>query len=146
MNRREFAGVVVGGVSLPFAGCLGGNGGSGPGADTDPEELVPNTPDGWEKADQGELLSSGAAVDGLYANYVDPSGAEYRIEVIKFGSGGDASDYSYATAADIGWSHEASVGRFFLACRLDTETEENGCLELLTGSSAVEEADVTELG
>jgi hypothetical protein len=29
---------------------------------------------------------------------------------------------------------------------LDTETEENGCLELLTGSSAVEEADVTELG
>lgn len=146
LDRRAFVGVVASGIALSSAGCLGGGGGGGPGADTDPGELVPSTPEGWEKTDQGDLAAMGNAVDGLYANYVDANGAQYRIEVIKFGSNGDANEYSYSMASGIGWTHETSVGRFFLACRLDTETDRNNCLELLSNSSAVEEGDVEEIG
>jgi hypothetical protein len=85
------------------------------------------------------LSPSADAEAAAYGTYADPDGAEYRIEVVRWASSDAADSYTYADS-DLDWTHEATVGRFLFACRLDTGA--NGCVEFLTGSTAVEAAAV----
>lgn len=136
MKRRQLLTIGISFVTAGLAGCSGGDN-----SDADPEEVAPDTPEGWTKDTDGTLAPPDEAESGYYAYFIDPNGTEYRIEVIKFSSNSAADSYTYSDSS-FGWTHEASVGKYFFACRLDTDTDENNCVELLTNTPKVSESDI----
>jgi hypothetical protein len=57
-----------------------------PPEDADPADLLPETPDGWEKTGDGPVAGMGPVDDGHWANYASPAGVTYNVEVARFES------------------------------------------------------------
>lgn len=91
-TRRNILGFMITAGAIGLAGCSGGDEDSGaPDADTNPKELLPETPEGWTVDE--EALEQGASIIGaevgFQRTFTSERGEHYAAEVYRFPESGD---------------------------------------------------------
>ena len=136
MQRRRLLASTGAMMTAAVAGCLSSSGDdandepSEPDTDASPEDLLPESPSGWELDDDGEPAVGMVGADaGWWGEFVDTDGNEYRVEVKRWASEDDARENAYETD-ELGWTHWVVRGECSWATRLadDPETDESPAL------------------
>jgi hypothetical protein len=95
ISRREALGGIATVGAVGIAGCSGGDGDSNaPDPDANPEDLLPEAPEGWEVDDEPQQQAAGmiGADAGFEQAFNAPSGNRYPVGAYRFSSEGDAED------------------------------------------------------
>lgn len=122
---------------------------SPPADDTDPSELLPDPPDGWEQTEiveqsQSSLDSIGAEA-GIGAFYTDPDGGEYFVEITRWPSESDSeSGWEEVYSEGPSWIVYVASGNFsFAANGPDSTDVEGSIVTLLSNSPPLTEEFIT---
>lgn len=100
MERRKLMKSLAVGGTIVLAGCSGNDGDNQsipkPDEDADPEDLLPDPPEGWEQTLSNEQQAGMiGAVESHVRNYNSPDGREYAVECNRFANEGDAAADEY---------------------------------------------------
>lgn len=133
ISRREALGGIATAGAVGIAGCSGGDGDSNaPDPDANPEDLLPEAPEGWEVDDEPQQQAAGmiGADAGFGQAFNSPSGSRYPVEIFRFSSESDAQD------AEAYWTAYVVRGNFTFAAR---GPDIDNVYQLLGNSSALTE-------
>ena len=132
MDRRALLSAVATGAAISIAGCSDADG-DAPDPETPPEELLPPEQDGWDRGDVSDLLADEVGADtGIGADYTDPDGGEYRVEILRWPDEASADGTLEETYSN--WDATAAAGVFSLACNGPTDADAD---DLLSSSPAL---------
>lgn len=135
MEKRQFLSGVAAVVCGGLAGCSGiSSGPSPPDENANPQELLPEPPDGWTQT-QSSQQSAGlvGAEAGYGAGYDDSSGTHYGVEILRWSSNDEAKNRGKEVYSG-GWSVYTVNGNFGFA---GNGPDVDSVYLLLGGSSAL---------